>query len=320
MGLGVGGGQGGFGRHGVGGVGGVPHQGAAGFEIGGHLGAQVLDRLERADRAAELAPLLGIGDRFADRGLTRSQHVGGQHHPTGVTQSGKDVAVGKRFGRRGAEPDLAETAGAVDRGERNNLDPRRVGGEEVQGSILVGDDKDVGPCGVDGEQRGPGQPAGLDADAGPVPRPGDRLADGDSRQDRSSGEPGEPLGLLALRTGPGDGERREDGARQKGGRGDAGPQSLGGKGGLQESKTEAAMLGCDKQARDAKVDERGPDFASDRLIAVGETTDRFERGDTVESAGDRGLHQALVRGQSEIHQAALGSRGRPRPRSAMMFF
>ena len=54
VGLGVGGGERRLGGKGVERVSGVPHQRAAGFEFGRHLGQQMLDRLKRADQPAEL--------------------------------------------------------------------------------------------------------------------------------------------------------------------------------------------------------------------------------------------------------------------------
>ena len=52
---------------------GIPDKGARGLEVGRHLGAHMLDRLERSDHAAELHPLTGIGDRLIDHVLGGTQ-------------------------------------------------------------------------------------------------------------------------------------------------------------------------------------------------------------------------------------------------------
>ena len=52
---------------------GIPDKGPRRLEVGRHLRAHVLDRLEGADHAAELHPLTGIGDRLIDHVLGGTQ-------------------------------------------------------------------------------------------------------------------------------------------------------------------------------------------------------------------------------------------------------
>jgi hypothetical protein len=42
-------------------------------QLRGQLGEAVLDRLERPDRAAELAPLLRVGERVVERALGEAE-------------------------------------------------------------------------------------------------------------------------------------------------------------------------------------------------------------------------------------------------------
>ena len=80
------------------------------------------------------------------------------------------------------------------------------------------------------------------------------------------------------------------------------------------------MLGRDQHAGETQIDQGGPDVRGHGLAAFGKGAHPGEGGDAIEDPGNRGLHQPLVGGEGEIHHAALGSRGRPSPRSAMMFF
>ena len=107
--LGVGGHQRGLGRRGVEGVGGVPDQRAAGLQLGGHLGAQVLHRLERADHPAELPALLGVGHRLVEHHLGRAQACRRRAAPSrrraGAASSCRRAA-GQRLGRDVVEGQL----------------------------------------------------------------------------------------------------------------------------------------------------------------------------------------------------------------------
>jgi len=117
MSLGVSGGERGLGRNRIEGVGGVPDQRAAWLQLGGHLGAEVLDRLEGADQAAKLPALLGVGDGLVEHRLAGAQHVGRQNRPRRVAKAAQHrIGWGaiERFGGRRIEPQLAEAPGEVD--------------------------------------------------------------------------------------------------------------------------------------------------------------------------------------------------------------
>ena len=109
----------------VGGAGGVPGQGGGAFGPAGHGGAQVLDRLERADRAAELAADPGV----PGRGLAAP---GGDACGFGGEQGGGQVADAVRAeagaetpgrDRHAVEPDGGQVAGEVDRGRLVTVTP-----------------------------------------------------------------------------------------------------------------------------------------------------------------------------------------------------
>ena len=103
----------------VGGAGGAPGQGGGTFGPAGHGGAQVLDRLELTDRAAELPAGPGVvgGGAAAPGG-----HSGGFGREQGrgqvadafCAQTGQQVL---RRDDRIAEPDGGQLAGEVERGE-----------------------------------------------------------------------------------------------------------------------------------------------------------------------------------------------------------
>ena len=120
----------------VGGAGGVPGQGGGTLGPAGHGGAEVLDRLERADRAAELAADPGVAGR---RGAAPGGHPGG----FGGEQGGSQVAdalggqVEGPVREDAVEPDGGQVAGEVDRGELGDGDARPVLAEEEPG-VTVG--------------------------------------------------------------------------------------------------------------------------------------------------------------------------------------
>ena len=85
------------------GVRGVPDQRARRLDLGGHLGAQVLHRLERADRAAELLALLRVGDRHLERAIARAEQVGRERDARRVERRERDAGrldPGRRAARR----------------------------------------------------------------------------------------------------------------------------------------------------------------------------------------------------------------------------
>ena len=90
----------------------------------------------------------------------------------------------------------------------------------------------------------------------------------------------------------------------------------------------AAALGLGHQhARDAELGERAPDRAVVGAVLFAQLAHALDRHLIREEAAHRLVEQELIFRESEIHEslppqalAGLGSRGSPRPRSAMMFF
>ncbi len=167
----------------VGGAGGVPGEGGGAFGPAGHGGAQVLDRLERADRAAELAAGPGVaGGRAAAPGGDPGGFGGEQGR--GQVADGAGAEAGELVFRRdhgGVEPDRGQLAGEVERGEVLDSDARLVFLEEEPRVAGRGDQRTGGPqqrAGFAGDREravrlaDPGQRAGGERDAGPVVIPG----------------------------------------------------------------------------------------------------------------------------------------------------
>ena len=172
----------------VGGTGGAPGQGGGTFGPAGHGGAQVLDRLELTDRAAELPAGPGVvGGRAAAPG----GHPGGFGREQGrrqvadafCAQTGQEVL--RRDDRIG-EPDGGQLAGEVERGEPVD-GHARLARLEQEPHVAVGA---VAGEGGRGEQVacGPQDRAGLARHPQPAVRlagPGQRA--GSSRVERDAG-------------------------------------------------------------------------------------------------------------------------------------
>ena len=197
----------------VGGAGGVPGQGGGAFGPAGHGGAQVLDRLERADRAAELAADPGV----PGRGLAAP---GGDACGFGGEQGGGQVADAVRAeagaetpgrDRHAVEPDGGQVAGEVDRGEAGDGDAGLVQLEDEPGAVLgAGEEGAAGRqdrAGLAGHAVGAGQRAGGERDRGRFPG---QEAGEHGGQDRARGQrAGQRLqrgGQVGDRAVPRDGE------------------------------------------------------------------------------------------------------------------
>ena len=193
------------------GVGGVPDEGAARLQLRRHLRAHVLDGLEGADDAVELAAFLGVGDGFVQHRLRGAQGVGGEHDAAGVDGLEQGFSAvggaGQEFRWRGVEDDFGDGAGAVD-----GLQPRGLGGcrvRQMEGAAC-GDDQAAGVHSVEDEHRLAVQCAILRTNAvglaaADLFRHADaehRVAGGDSRQ---------PLFLLVFAAGREQRDRRHHG-------------------------------------------------------------------------------------------------------------
>ena len=94
------------------------------------VGAHVLDGLEAADGPAELDPLPGVADRHVERGLGRTDLLGGDQDADQVQDLVQRLRgrVGQRDGGRGVEGDVGQPAGQIE--GRQGLD-RHAGGVPV---------------------------------------------------------------------------------------------------------------------------------------------------------------------------------------------
>ena len=133
-----------------------------------HVGALVLDRLERADRPAELHADLGVLDRHLEHLLRAADLLGGQRdrgQVEGAVQRRGAVAgrADQPAGHAGElEPGLL--AGLVHRRQRGAGQPGRVALHREQrkpASVVRGDQDQVGGGAVEHEHLVPVQPPGL---------------------------------------------------------------------------------------------------------------------------------------------------------------
>ena len=144
----------------VGDFGGVHRGRARAFDEHEHVRAPVLDRLEAADRPAELDALLGVADGRVEATLRRADLFGGQRHDGEVRRAGQPlgrVAVGAdQPGGRAVEPNPSDLAGAVEARERLALESRRpsacTANKRHAASVLAASQDDV--CGVAVEHHG----------------------------------------------------------------------------------------------------------------------------------------------------------------------
>ena len=161
------------------GAGGVPGQGGSAFGPAGHGGAQVLDRLELTDRAAELVTgLRVVGGRAAAPGGYAGGfgRVQGRRQVTDVFGAQVQFVLGRDD--RVAEADGGQVAGEVERGEQVDGDARGRLEQEPRVAVTSGGGGEQGAGGPqDGSglaghpqpavrPAGPGQGAGGERDAG----------------------------------------------------------------------------------------------------------------------------------------------------------
>ena len=285
----------------------------------------MLDRLERADDAAELLALLGVGDGLLDHAPARAQRVGGEHDAAGVdhaVERGGRIAGGQRFGLDIVEVQFADGARRVDGGERGLLQTLRLGVDQMQAAELVGDDEDVRAGEIEHEQRLAGELAALRRDAGLLARAGGLLAD------RDAGDRSRPPRASAAMSSS---------ARPM-------PAPISASGAITALATNGTGATCRPSASatsaaSSSVRPRPPNSSGMRMPGTPSSASAFEhiarvrlarrlahaleRADALQRAVDALLHHLLVGGEAEFHRqafAAFGSRGMPRPRSEMMFF
>src|SRR3546814_18452724 len=125
----------------------------------GHLVAHMLYGLETAEQAAELFALASIIDSLFDHRLTFAKTVGGQDNTACITQPGRCnspiISQWFRFGP--VKPQFPDAAGAINGSQRDSLQARRLGTDQVQpapgtghyvGIIFQSEARRVGRAGV----------------------------------------------------------------------------------------------------------------------------------------------------------------------------
>ncbi len=142
----------------VGGAGGVPGEGAGLFEADEHVGAEVLDRLERPDGPPELLPHAGVFDGRAQTAGGGPAGVGGEEDGGQVADEGGCEGQGPvgRYGD-GVGPHLCRGPGGVDAAVRAHGEPFRPGVHEepaLAGGGGGGEEQQVGGVGGEGGRGG----------------------------------------------------------------------------------------------------------------------------------------------------------------------
>ena len=191
-----------------------------------HVGALVLDRLERADRAAELDAHLGVLDRHLEHLLRTADHLVGRHRGglvEGLRQCGPaGPRLAERRGRHVGELELGLLAGLVHGRERGAGETGGAGVDrEERDAVLAGraleaggHDDEVGGVAVDHEHLGAvervavARALGHHLDAVGVPL-AVGLGEREGGDGLAAGDAGEQLGLLVVGTGVDDGVGRE---------------------------------------------------------------------------------------------------------------
>ena len=133
----------------------------------------------------------------------------------------------------------------------------------------------------------------------------------------------QPVGLLRGAAGEHQCGRHHDGVGDKGHRRDPVAKRFRSHAGIERAKPHATVFGRDDQTRQADFIQPGDHIRRTAFVFLGKAANPIKGRPLAQIGIEAVLEQDLFRRQSEFHQAApavLGSRGRPRPRSAMMFF
>src|SRR5690606_10972277 len=152
--LGEQGGKRGVLRQVIGGVSRIPDERLAGLQLRRHFGAHMLDRLERADDAAELLALLRIVNGAAEHILARAETLRRQNDAPGVDERAQHRRrlVRERLGRRILKRQFSERAGRIDAREYVLLDARGIAAKEIEVASAVRDDEGGGIRAVEHER------------------------------------------------------------------------------------------------------------------------------------------------------------------------
>src|SRR5690349_6691662 len=163
-------------------------------------------------------------------------------------------------------------------------------------------------------RRRPGIDRGLHLPAVPAyPDTEAHLASCDSRQ---------PFRLHRFGRSMNEGERRHDYTAGKWGECRRTADHLGGNGGIHDTEARTTKTLRHEQAWQTKFNQAVPQSFVEAAARLGVATQRVDGHTFGQQATQRVSKQNLFLAERELHQtlATFGSRGRSRPRSAMMFF
>src|SRR5688572_2668756 len=326
-------------RGAVGGVCRVPHERARGLDVGHHLGQEMLDRLKGADLPPELLADPRVLERHLERPCRAPEAVGRdaetgeigeplEKRPGGALAPEDrvpcDVCAPQRHGaeaarhveacvRRDAHAGLAALDGA-----------ERDAAAAVRRARAGDDEEEVGGGRVEHHRHRPaeGHPAALArrAHCDVVRRRRARvLRHGQRRERLAAYEPRQPS--LAKRRRAAVEERRDRELRRKerSRRGDA-SDLLAERGQLERAEAEAARVLRDEYAHPAELGHLAVEPARHAVLAGRTVAHEERRTLACEELACAPLERLLIGGEPEVDHAGRGSRGSPRPRSAMMFF
>jgi hypothetical protein len=297
----------------------IPEERARGLDLGRHLGAQMLDRLEGRDRAAELHALLRVGDRHRERAIAAAEEIGGERDAAGVEHPlhgvARTAARADPLGRAHVlEDELADAPRAVEGRERLHAQALRVARHERQRARVRRDEEDIRARRVDREERLAGEAIAVFSNARTFsPRPA--LV----RRDREAGVAGrdarQPL-LRDRRARRRERDRRHHGRGEERRRRRGESQSLRNDDRVEQREPAAAEILGHEHAGRALRRQRAPER---RVVARRRRRDLAHarrRQLLLEEARERVREEPLLLGQSKIHARPLppsllaASRGR----------
>ena len=148
------------------------------------------------------------------------------------------------------------------------------------------------------------------------------ITEADSKAHLASGDAWQPRVLQFLRRAVHKRERCHDDAASERSESHRTAQNLGRHCGIENAEPGATEAFRYQQAREAELYQTFPQFGIEAAADLGMAAKCFDRHAIRQQTAQRIREQALLLAEGEFHQALaiFGSRGRSRPRSAMMFF
>ena len=307
-------------------IGRIPNQRTARLQLGSHVGAHMFDRLKRADGAIKLLAVFGIVDRLFEHHLGRAQRVGSQQHPTRINHFGlRFVMIIARHHRRisAIKVERYRVAGFINHrqfgfahplGITRHHNQLRAAGQQKMGCGFRAHDKGCTTRNFIARQ---GKPAAFARAR--------RFGQADAHHHLARGDTVEPIGI----TCDAQADNRHAISRGETRRRDVATKLLLNECRLQHAHAEPALRFRQQHKRHPQLHQPVLQIISQRAIAFGKAAHLFQFRRGFKETTHRVLQHGLVFIQSEIHVkrpylnvpgAGFGSRGKPRPRSEIIFF